>query len=111
MLLGLFTFHRVGRTLSFPCAPYKFRKMKKEERMELINFIGAIPSQDGKWLLVTFARKGSDEKFRWIVPLEAVGKLVACKEDDRYKISLPVIKKKEEAPKEEHEPLEDEIPF
>ena len=83
--------------------------------MELVNFIGAIPSQDGKWLLVTFARNGSDEKLRWIVPYGAVGKLVvACKEDDRYKISLPVFKKKEaqkEEPKEEHEPLEDEIPF
>ena len=79
--------------------------------MELVNFIGANPSQNGKWLLVTFARNGSDEKFRWIVPYDAVGKLVvACKEDDRYKISLPVLKKKEE-PKEEHEPLEDEIPF
>ena len=73
--------------------------------MELINFVGAIPSQDGKWLLVTFARKGSDEKFRWIVPLVAVGKLVvASKEDDLYKISLPVFKKKEE-------PKEEEIPF
>ena len=87
--------------------------------MELVNFIGAIPSQDGKWLLVTFSRKESDEKFRWIVPYGAVGKLVvACKEDDRYKITLPVFKKKEaqkeeprEKPKEEHEPLEDEIPF
>ena len=83
--------------------------------MELVNFIGASPSQDGKWLLVTFARKGSDEKFRWIVPYGAGGKLpVACKEDDRYKISLPVFKKKEEAkeePKEELEQLEDEIPF
>ena len=83
--------------------------------MELVNFIGAIPSQDGKWLLVTFARNGSDEKLRWIVPLEAFGKLVvACKEDERYKIALPLIKKKEEPkeePKEEHDTLEDEIPF
>ena len=82
--------------------------------MELINFIGAIISQDGKWLLVTFAKKGTDEKLRWIVPYGAVGKLVvACKEDDRYKITLPVFKKKEaqnEEPKEK--PVEDEdIPF
>ena len=78
--------------------------------MELINFIGVIPSQDGKWLLVTFVRKGSDEKFRWIVPYDDAGKLVvACKEDDRYKITLPVFKKKE-AQKEK--PVEDEdIPF
>ena len=83
--------------------------------MELVNFIGASHSQDGKWLLVTFARKGTDEKFRWIVPYGADGKLpVACKEDDRYKISLSLTSyaKKEEAPKEEHkEELEDEIPF
>ena len=87
--------------------------------MDIVNFIGAIPSKDGKWLLVTFARNGSDEKFRWIVPYGAVGKLVvACKEDDRYKITLPVFKRKEaqkeepkEEPKEEHDPIEDEIPF
>ena len=82
--------------------------------MDLVNFIGASPSQDGKWLLVTFARKGTDEKFRWIVPYCVGGKLpVACKEDDRYKISLAITSyaKKEESPKEEREPLEDEIPF
>ena len=82
--------------------------------MDLVNFIGASPSQDGKWLLVTFARKGTDEKVRWIVPYGADGKLpVACKEDDRYKISLAITSyaKKEEAPKEERDPLEDEIPF
>ena len=81
--------------------------------MELVNFIGASPSQDGKWLLLTFARKGSDEKFRWIVPYGAVGKLpVACKEDDRCKISLAITSfAKKEEPKEERDPLEDEIPF
>ena len=82
--------------------------------MELVNFIGACPSQDGKWLLVTFALKGSDKKYRWIVPYGADGKLpVACKEDDRYKIYLALTSyaKKEEAPKEEHDTLEDEIPF
>ena len=82
--------------------------------MELVNFIGARPSLDGKWLLVKFALKGSDKKFCWIVPYGADGKLaVACKEDDRYKISLALTSyaKKEEAPKEEHEQLEDEIPF
>ena len=81
--------------------------------MELINFVGASPSKDGKWLLVTFARNGTDEKFRWIVPYGAVRKLiVACNEDDIYKIILPVFKKKEaqkEEPKEE--PKEEEIPF
>lgn len=82
--------------------------------MELVNFIGASTSQDGKWLLVTFALKGSDKKFRWIVPYGADGKLpVACKEDDRYKIYLALTSyaKKEETPKEEREPLEEEIPF
>ena len=82
--------------------------------MELVNFIGANPSQDGKWLLVTFALKGSDKKYRWIVPYGADGKLpVACKEDDRYKISLALTSyaKKEEAQKEGLEPLEEEIPF
>ena len=82
--------------------------------MELVNFIGANPSKDGKWLLVTFALKGSDKKYRWIVPYGADRKFpVACKEDDRYKISLALTSyaKKEEAPKEELEALEDEIPF
>ena len=80
--------------------------------MELVNFIGASPSKDGKWLLVAFALKGSDKKFRWIVPYGADGKLpVASKEDDRYKISLAITSyAKKEEPKEEREPLE-EIPF
>lgn len=82
--------------------------------MELVNFIGASPSQDGKWLLVTFALKGSDKKFRWIVPYGADGKLpVACKEDDRYKIYLALTSyKKMEEPKEEpKEELDEDIPF
>ena len=83
--------------------------------MELVNFIGAKPSQDGKWLLVTFALKGSDKKYRWILPYGTGGKLpVACKEDDRYKISLALTSyaKKEEAPKEDpKEELEEDIPF
>ena len=83
--------------------------------MELVNFIGASPSKDGKWLLVTFALKGSDKKYRWILPYGCDGKLpVACKEDDRYKISLALASyaKKEEAPKEEpKEELEEDIPF
>lgn len=75
--------------------------------MELINFIGASTSKDGKWLLVTFALKGSDKKYRWILPYA-----VACKEDDRYKISLALTSyKKTEEPKEGlKEELED-IPF
>lgn len=87
--------------------------------MELVNFIGVNPSKDGKWLLVTFARKGSDDKLRWIVPFcgnvphYANGALpFACKEDDRYKLSLALTSyKKKEEPKEEHEQNEDEIPF
>ena len=83
--------------------------------MELVNFIGASPSKDGKWLLVTFALKGSDKKYRWILPYGCDGKLpVACKEDDSYKISLALTSyaKKEEAPKEDpKEELEEDIPF
>ena len=82
--------------------------------MELINFIGASPSKDGKWLLVTFALKGNDKKYRWILPYGCDGKLpVACKEDDRYKISLALTSyKKIEEPKEDpKEELEEDIPF
>ena len=82
--------------------------------MEIINFIGANPSKDGKWLLVTFARKGTNEKFRWILPYGTGGKLpVACKEDDRYKISLALASyaKKEEPKEEPKEELEEDIPF
>lgn len=81
--------------------------------MEIINFIGANPSKDGKWLLVTFARKGTNEKFRWILPYGTGGKLpVACKEDDRYKISLALTSyKKIEEPKEEPKEELEDIPF
>lgn len=76
--------------------------------MELVNFIGANPSQDGKWLLVTFARKGSDEKFRWIVPYEAKrGPIARVAEDGKNYVYFPM--KKEE---HKEEPKEDEdIPF
>ena len=81
--------------------------------MELINFIGAQPSKDGKWLLVSFARKGSDEKFRFIVPY---GAQTAYESETKYYVLLSKSKndkkeKTKEEPKEEHEPLEDEIPF
>lgn len=77
--------------------------------MELINFVGAIPSKDGKWLLMTFARKGSDEKFRFIVPY---GAQTAYESEKKYYVLFPKAKNEpKEKPKEEHEPLEDEIPF
>ena len=78
--------------------------------MELINFVGASPSKDGKWLLVTFARKGTDEKFRFIAHY---GTGTAYESENKYYVLFPKSKKEEpkEAPKEEHDTLEDEIPF
>lgn len=77
--------------------------------MELINFIGASPSKDGKWLLLAFARKGTDEKFRLIVPY---GAQTAYESEKKYYVLFPKAKNEpKEKPKEEHEPLEDEIPF
>ena len=77
--------------------------------MELINFVGACPSKDGKWLLVTFARKGSDEKFRFIAHY---GTGTAYESENKYYVLFDKTKNEpKEKPKEEHEPLEDEIPF
>ena len=81
--------------------------------MELVNFVGAYPSKDGKWLLITLARKGSEEKFRLIVPY---GAQTAYESETKYYVLLPKSKndkkeKPKEEPKEEHEPLEEEIPF
>lgn len=85
--------------------------------MELINFIGAQASKDGKWLLVTFGRKDTDEKVRWLVPFNAKkGPCFADADDDKAYLNLPM-KKKEEEPKQEEHPkcLEnlvcEDIPF
>ena len=76
--------------------------------MEIVNVVGACPSKDGKWLLVTFARKGSDEKFRFIVPY---GAQTAYESETKYYVLLPKAKNEQkEEPKEK--PVEDEdIPF
>ena len=78
--------------------------------MELVNFVGAYPSKDGKYLLVTLARKGSDEKFRLIVPF---GAETAYQSEKKYYVLFPKSKNEpKEKPKEEpKEELEDEIPF
>ena len=82
--------------------------------MELINFIGAQASKDGKWLLVTFGRQDTKEKVRLLVPYEAKRGLVArVAEDGKTYVYFPMKKEEtKEETKEEHEPLEDEdIPF
>ena len=86
--------------------------------MELINFVGASPSKDGKWLLVTFARKGTNEKFRFIAHY---GTGTAYESENKYYVLFPKSKMEEpkeepkeeskEEPKEEHDTLEEEIPF
>lgn len=84
--------------------------------MELINFIGAQASKDGKWLLVTFGRKDTDEKVRWLVPFNANRGPIAFYEDGKTCVFFP-ISKKEEPKQEEHlkclENLvgEEELPF
>lgn len=86
--------------------------------MELINFIGAQASKDGKWLLVTFGRKDTDEKVRWLVPFNSKKCPVAgIAEDGVDKAYIMVImgtaKKKEEEPKQEAPDTiaEEELPF
>lgn len=82
--------------------------------MELINFIGAQASKDGKWLLVTFVRQDTEEKVRLLVPYEAKrGAVARVAEDGKTYVYFPMKKEEpKEEPKEEHEPLEDEdIPF
>ena len=80
--------------------------------MEIINFIGASPSKDGKWLLMTFARKGSDEKFRFIVPY---GAQTAYESEKKYYVLFPKAKNEpKEKPKEdkpEFNANEEDIPF
>ena len=86
--------------------------------MELINFVGASPSKDGKWLLVTFARKGTNEKFRFIAHY---GTGTAYESENKYYVLFPKSKMEEpkeepkeeskEEPKEEHDTLDEEIPL
>lgn len=84
--------------------------------MELINFIGAQASKDGKWLLVTFGRKDTDEKVRWLVPFNAkkcpvAG--IADADDGKAYVFLSMKKKEEEEPKKEAPDAiaEEELPF
>lgn len=85
--------------------------------MELINFIGAQSSKDGKWLLVTFGRKDTDEKVRLLVPYEAKkGPVARVADDGNTYVYFPM--KKEEEPKQEEHPKcldnlvgEEDIPF
>ena len=80
--------------------------------MELVNFIGASPSKDGKWLLVTFGRKDPEEKVRLLVPYEAKkGPVARVADDGNTYVYFPM--KKEEEPKKEAPVAfaEDEIPF
>lgn len=80
--------------------------------MELINFIGAQASKDGKWLLVTFGRKDTDEKVRLLVPYEAKkGPVARVADDGNTYVYFPM--KKEEEPKQEAPDAiaEDELPF
>ena len=80
--------------------------------MELINFIGAQASKDGKWLLVTFDVEDTEKKVRLLVPYEAKrGPIARVAEDGKTYDYFPMKKEetKEEAPKEEHE--DEDIPF
>ena len=82
--------------------------------MELINFIGACRSKDGKWILVTFARNGTDDKVRLLVPyVTKRGPVARDAEDGKTYVYFPMKKEEpKEELKEEHEPPEDEdIPF
>lgn len=80
--------------------------------MELINFIGAQASKDGKWLLVTFGLKDKEEKVRLLVPYEAKkGPVARVADDGNTYVYFPM--KKEEEPKKEAPDtiVDDEIPF
>ena len=81
--------------------------------MELINVIGAQHSKDGKWLLVTFVRKGTDEKLRWLVPFNAKGGPEAFVYEGKTFAFIPINFKKEEEPKQEASDKieEEELPF
>lgn len=113
MSLGLFTFHLAPLGRVTPCAPlYYIEGEEREKEMELINFIGAQASKDGKWLLVTFGRKDTDEKVRLLVPYEAKkGPVARVADDGNTYVYFPM--KKEEEPKQEAPVTiaEEELPF
>ena len=81
--------------------------------MELINFIGSQVSKDGKWLLVTFGRKDTEEKVRWLVPFNAKkGPCFADADAGIAYLNLPMKKKEEEPKQEAHDAIaEEELPF
>ena len=79
--------------------------------MDLINFIGASPSKDGKWLLVTFGIEDTEKKARLLVPYEAKrGPVARVADDGKTYVYFPM-KKEEHKEEPKEEPLEDEIPF
>lgn len=99
--------------LARPSPKLKVRKERK--KMELINFIGAQASKDGKWLLVTFGRKDTDEKVRWLVPFNSKREPVAGiadADDGKAYVFLSMKKKEEEPKKAEPDTIaEEDIPF
>ena len=117
MSLGLFTFHLAPLGRVTPCAPLSYIEgEEREKEMELINVIGAQASKDGKWLLVTFGRKDTDEKVRWLVPFNAKkGPVagIADADDGKAYVFLSMKKKEEEEPKKEAPDtiVEEELPF
>ena len=79
--------------------------------MELINFIGAQTSKDGKWLLVTFGRKDTDEKVRCLIPFNANRGPIAFYEDGKTCVFFPLSKKEEPKQEAPETIAEDELPF
>ena len=80
--------------------------------MELINFIGAQASKDGKWLLVTFGRKDTDEKVRLLVPYEAKkGPVARVADDGNTYVYFPMNKKEEPKQEAPDAIAEEELPF
>lgn len=80
--------------------------------MELINYVGASLSKDGKWFLVTFARKDTDEKVRCLIPFNANRGPIAFYEDGKTYVYFPITKKEEEPKQEAPDAIaEEELPF
>lgn len=100
-----------GARYSLRAPPY-IEGEEREKEMELINFIGAQASKDGRWLLVTFARKDTDEKVRFLVPFEAKRGPVAFVDEGKTYVFFPIAKKEEEPKKETPDAIaEEELPF
>ena len=80
--------------------------------MELINFVGAQTSKDGKWLLVTFGRKDTEEKVRWLVPFNTNRAPIAFyDENGKTCVFFPISKKEEHKQEAPETNAEDELPF